>query len=782
MNLGQFVLLLILPLAAISPMMQLEDVALEDVDSPNEAARSGGIVVMNPNYEWRFTAGDYVMYDSTGLSQNLQANMAADPQWDRVQVNWVDEIRVDFYADTSCSFASYSGQCHHMSFTMGFNFTSFNDTHNERMTNNLSTTSEELIPINYNGWSAGISSSHTRMWMGEQNQGDQMRGSFWNNDTSETLTTGWVTNYTLNDYWTEHEHIWSNTTTDEFTEMNNSGNWAANPPYNDSDWFEEETDWVFNASQEVPMTFNGYNLADSAGSAPTTLTGIMLDVWVDDKGTLIEDSPQLNGEYGYPLSSAGGNITELYHLYGASAGTDTDGDGVFDGGDLCPNTLLGATVDGNGCSWEQRDDDNDGVLNPADSCANTTPAMTDVDAQGCAYEQRDDDNDGVLNSDDDCSNTTAGETVDVNGCSLGQLDSDNDGVSDANDACPGYDDTVDVDADGTPDGCDSLIDSDGDNVADSVDECPGHNDSIDVDADGTPDGCDSLVDSDSDGVADSLDACPGYNDSIDVDGDGTPDDCDSLIDSDGDNVADSSDVCPGHNDAIDADADGTPDGCDDFVDSDSDGVSDANDTCAGHDDSVDADADGTPDGCDSLIDSDGDGVSDANDACPGYIDSFDVDADGTPDGCDDLIDNDGDGVGNGDDLCPNTASGASVDGTGCKTSEPAASTASDGGGFTPLMGGLIVAIIAVIAAIVFVVMRRGGGGDGGGDQQPPQVSQMEQMGSFGMEPVATPAVSTPADLPPQSGGPPLPASGLPAGWTMEQWEHYGEEYLRKWQG
>ena len=28
-----------------------------------------------------------------------------------------------------------------------------------------------------------------------------------------------------------------------------------------------------------------------------------------------------------------------------------------------------------------------------------------------------------------------------------------------------------------------------------------------------------------------------------------------------------------------------------------------------------------------------------------------------------------------------------------------------------------------------------------------------------------------------SSGPPLPASGLPAGWTMEQWEYYGEQYL-----
>jgi len=39
------------------------------------------------------------------------------------------------------------------------------------------------------------------------------------------------------------------------------------------------------------------------------------------------------------------------------------------------------------------------------------------------------------------------------------------------------------------------------------------------------------------------------------------------------------------------------------------------------------------------------------------------------------------------------------------------------------------------------------------------------------EPEATPDVA--------SGGPLVPESGLPEGWTMEQWAHYGEEYLRR---
>ena len=35
----------------------------------------------------------------------------------------------------------------------------------------------------------------------------------------------------------------------------------------------------------------------------------------------------------------------------------------------------------------------------------------------------------------------------------------------------------------------------------------------------------------------------------------------------------------------------------------------------------------------------------------------------------------------------------------------------------------------------------------------------------------------PAVVQPQQIGPALPASGLPEGWTMEQWQHYGEQYL-----
>ena len=42
------------------------------------------------------------------------------------------------------------------------------------------------------------------------------------------------------------------------------------------------------------------------------------------------------------------------------------------------------------------------------------------------------------------------------------------------------------------------------------------------------------------------------------------------------------------------------------------------------------------------------------------------------------------------------------------------------------------------------------------------------------QPVAQPSFEQPTQT---NQGPPLPASGLPQGWTMEQWAYYGEQYL-----
>jgi OOP family OmpA-OmpF porin len=106
---------------------------------------------------------------------------------------------------------------------------------------------------------------------------------------------------------------------------------------------------------------------------------------------------------------------------------DSDGDGVADGRDRCPNTPAGTRVDAYGC---ELDSDGDGVKDSMDKCPGT-PSGVSVNADGCAM---DSDGDGVSDDKDKCPNTVAGATVDANGC---ELDSDGDGVVDRLDECPG---------------------------------------------------------------------------------------------------------------------------------------------------------------------------------------------------------------------------------------------------------------------------------------------------------------------------------------------------------
>ena len=61
---------------------------------------------------------------------------------------------------------------------------------------------------------------------------------------------------------------------------------------------------------------------------------------------------------------------------------DSDGDGVVNSEDICPNTPDGEIVDSGGCSISQKDSDGDGVNDNLDACPNT-PLGTVVDSSGC---------------------------------------------------------------------------------------------------------------------------------------------------------------------------------------------------------------------------------------------------------------------------------------------------------------------------------------------------------------------------------------------------------------
>ncbi len=119
---------------------------------------------------------------------------------------------------------------------------------------------------------------------------------------------------------------------------------------------------------------------------------------------------------------------------------DSDGDGVVDEKDKCPNTPRGARVDKVGCPL---DSDGDGVLDSLDKCPNT-PKGAPVDKAGCPL---DSDGDGVFDYLDKCPATPKGAPVDKVGC---PRDSDGDGVFDYRDQCPNTPKGVSVDAKGCP--------------------------------------------------------------------------------------------------------------------------------------------------------------------------------------------------------------------------------------------------------------------------------------------------------------------------------------------
>ena len=149
---------------------------------------------------------------------------------------------------------------------------------------------------------------------------------------------------------------------------------------------------------------------------------------------------------------------------------DSDGDGVRDKLDKCPDTPTGCKVDATGCSI---DSDGDGVCDGLDRCADT-PRGARVDANGCPA---DGDGDGVYDGIDKCPDTPKGCQVDATGCSI---DSDGDGVCDGIDACPNTATGCTVDAKGCP------IDSDGDGVCDGIDKCPDTPAGSKIDAFGCP--------------------------------------------------------------------------------------------------------------------------------------------------------------------------------------------------------------------------------------------------------------------------------------------------------
>jgi OmpA-OmpF porin, OOP family len=116
---------------------------------------------------------------------------------------------------------------------------------------------------------------------------------------------------------------------------------------------------------------------------------------------------------------------------------DSDGDGVFDDEDACPQVAGVRTNDPktNGCPPPASDRDADGVPDREDACPDVPGVRTtDPKTNGCPPDR---DGDGVPDREDACPDVPGVRTDDpkTNGCPL-PPDRDKDGILDADDACP----------------------------------------------------------------------------------------------------------------------------------------------------------------------------------------------------------------------------------------------------------------------------------------------------------------------------------------------------------
>jgi OOP family OmpA-OmpF porin len=188
----------------------------------------------------------------------------------------------------------------------------------------------------------------------------------------------------------------------------------------------------------------------------TVQTGLGLTFWVTENVGL-----SLASVYKFAEVVGGDRTTSVTNIYEPQApshfqhtagitfqfgGKDTDGDGIYDKNDACPE--VAGLKQFNGCP----DTDGDGIIDGSDACPD---AFGSAFLNGCP----DTDGDGIADKDDACPDVKG--LASFKGCP----DTDGDGIADKNDKCP----TVAGPA--SNGGC-PVLDADKDGVPDSQDDCP----------------------------------------------------------------------------------------------------------------------------------------------------------------------------------------------------------------------------------------------------------------------------------------------------------------------
>ena len=186
----------------------------------------------------------------------------------------------------------------------------------------------------------------------------------------------------------------------------------------------------------------GYTWIDEEGNG-TLNGGLGMNFWFND---FIGANVQTMYKHSFDEESM---LPHWQHALGITfkfGGKDTDGDGIYDKYDACPDV---AGIEAfNGCP----DTDGDGIQDSEDACPMEAGLAS---LNGCP----DRDGDGVADKDDLCPDVAG--LAELNGCP----DADGDGVADKDDNCPN------VAGPAENSGC-PWPDTDGDGVLDKDDQCP----------------------------------------------------------------------------------------------------------------------------------------------------------------------------------------------------------------------------------------------------------------------------------------------------------------------
>ncbi len=185
----------------------------------------------------------------------------------------------------------------------------------------------------------------------------------------------------------------------------------------------------------------GYTWVDEIGAG--TLNGALgLNYWFTDNIALSYEAKYKHSFEDY-LNKHWQHFVGLSIKFG---GVDSDGDGIYDKDDACPE-VFGLEAF-NGCP----DTDGDGIEDAKDDCPNEAGK---AEMNGCP----DSDGDGVADKNDDCPTVPGLKAL------AGCPDSDGDGVADPDDKC------VEKAGPAANSGC-PWPDSDNDGVLDKDDKCP----------------------------------------------------------------------------------------------------------------------------------------------------------------------------------------------------------------------------------------------------------------------------------------------------------------------